>query len=376
MRSSPALLCLNEFLADLDDRNGYSPPVRGRTIKALELEILSTPFDSFYQPPEDTRLTTNFANLAKDPFGRQDRISGVLDGMGRRAGELLGEADRYAVNIDIVRLQIRFEENGGHWFPIAEMLKARLHDRTQNRLLSGLLGCNYSSFVRDYDFNTLLPRIHSGEATPEEQRTFGDLHGLLFKLAFRHHHPGGVLDQAAIVAISVGHRHTYQRSGRTHPILGVHYEPAGKESLTTRYFARMGLAPSCWMAAGCRAPLAIYHEPDDLEGRAPHELATLIAVMDTFERIYRPEIYCDRVPAGGLYTADLANTNHDPPPATYDRHERDTVLGKRQAEIAWRDFLSPNAKALAQLVADEGQLLPAGAVFSPPTIEVANRDRI
>lgn len=329
----------------------------------MELEILRTPFDSLYQPADGTRLTTNFANLAKDPLGRVDRLARVLGGMGRRAGELLGQADRYAMTIEIVRVQIRFEGNDGCWFPIAEMLKARLHDRAQDRLLSGPLGCNYSSFVRDYDFNTLLPRIHSGAATPQEQRTFGDLHGLLFKLAFRHHHSGGVLDAPAIVAISVGHGHTYRRSGRTHPILGMHYESEGHESLTTRYFARMGLVPSYWMATGSRAPLAIYHERNDLESRAPHELATLVAVMDTFERIYRPEIYCDRMPAGVLYTADLGNTNHDPPPATYDRHERDTVLGQRQAEIAWQDFLAPNAKALARLMAHHRLLLPAGAVF-------------
>lgn len=331
----------------------------------MELEILYTPFDASYTPADGTRLTTNFANLAKDPVGRPDRIAGVLDGMGRRAGEMLGEEDRYAVKIDIARVQIRLELNGGCWFPIAEMLKARLYDRAQDRFLAGPLGCNYSSFVRDYDFNALLPRISSGEASEQEQRSFGDLHGLLFKLAFRHHHPGGVLDQPAIVAISVGHRHTYRRSGRMHPILGVHYNAEGKESLTTRYFARMGLIPSYWMAAGCRAPLAIYHETDDIENRTHHELATLVAVMDTFERIYRPEIYCDRLPAGAVYTVDLANANHDPPPATYDRHERDTVLGKRQAEMVWREFLAPNAKALAQLMADHRDLLPPGAVFFP-----------
>lgn len=350
----------------MGDRRESGTPLCGWTIEALKLEILHTPFDPSYQPGDGTRLTTNFANLAKEPVGRAARLARVLAGMGRRAGELLGQTGRYAVAIDIVRVQIRFEDEGGQWFPIAEMLVPKLHDHALDRILPGPIGCNYSSFVRDYDFNTLMPRISSGAATPRERRTFGDLHGLLFKLAFRHHHSGGVLDAPAIVAISVGHGHTYRRSGRTHPILGMHYESEGNESLTTRYFARMGLIPSYWMATGCRAPLAIYHEPNDLEGRAPHELATLVAVMDTFERIYRPELYCDRVPAGAVYTADLANANHDPPPATYDRHERDTVLGKRQAEIAWREFLAPNAKALARLIAAQRHLLPPGAVFPDP----------
>ena len=330
----------------------------------MELEILLTPFDPSYRPTDRTRLTTNFANLAKDPVGRADRIARVLDLIGRRAGELLGDAGAYAVSIDILRVQMRFGGDAGGWFPIAEMLATRLQDRARDRILPGPIGCNYSSFVRDYDFNRLLPRISGGEATAQEKRTFGDLHGLLFKLAFRHHYSGGVLNQPAIVAISVGNRRTYRRTGRTHPILGVHYASAGDESLTSRYFGRMGLRPAYWMATGSRAPLAIYHEPGDLEDRAPHELATLVAVMDTFERIYRPEIYLDRVSAGEIYTANLANANHDPPPATYDRHERDTVLGNQQAELVWREFLAPNSQFLMQLMADQRQLVPPGAVFA------------
>lgn len=330
----------------------------------MELNVLRTPFDSSYQPERYTRLTTNFANLAKDPLGRSDRLARVLGVIGMRAGELLGDGGRYSVAMDIIRIQIRFNADADSWFPIAEMLAPRLHDHIEDRILHGPIGCNYSSFLRDYDFITLLPRIGCGEATPQERYTFGDLHGLLFKLAFLHHHAGGVLNRPAIVAISVSHRHTYRRTGCSHPVLGVQYASEGDESLTSRYFARMGLTPSYWMASGSRAPLAIYHEPDDLDTREPHELAILMAVMDTFERIYRPEIYCHRVTAGEAYTADLSDANHDPPPATYDRNERDNVLAKQQADMVWRGFLAPYAQPLAQLLTDHGHLLPPGAVFA------------
>jgi hypothetical protein len=144
------------------------------------------------------------------------------------------------------------------------------------------------------------------------------------------------------------------------------YESVGEESLTSRYFGRMGLTASYWMAPGSRAPLAIYHEAGDLTRRNRYELAVLVAVMDTFEGIYRPEIYRSHVAAGSLYRPDLANTNFSPPLVFYDRTERDAVLGKRQAEMAWREFLSPNAASLKQLMINYRHLLPAGSVFPDP----------
>ena len=337
-------------------------------MEGLEIEILRTPFDHNYLPTEDTRLTTNFANIAKDPAGRPERLARMLDLMGRRAGKLLGDACRYSIAIDIIRVNIRFADISTCWFPMAEMLSTRLHDLINGRTMPGPIGCNYSSFVRDYDFNTLLPRISRAEASPKERCTFGDLHGLLFKLPFRHHHSGGVIDGPALVAISVGNGRTYRRSGQQHPILGMRYESEGDESLTSRYFARMGLTPSYWMASGSQAPLAIYHEPGDLEHRDPHEMAALISVMDTFEGIYRPEIYRSRVPAGALFRADLDNTDYFPPLWKYCRTERDKVLGKKQAEIVWREFLSPNAAALERLMVNYRHLLPAGAVFPNPDL--------
>lgn len=332
-------------------------------MKGLELAILRTPFNRDYRPVDDTRLTTNFANLAKDPVGRPERLARILDLMGCRAGMLLGDDSRFSIQMEIVRVQIRFTEVGTRWFPIAEMLATRLQDLVLDRMLPGPIGCNYSSYVRDYDFNTLLPRINRGEEMPEERLSFGSLHGLLFKLPFRHHHSGGVLDGPALVAISVANGCTYRRSGEYHPILGIGYESVGDKSLTSRYFERMGLVPSYWMAPGSRAPLAIYHEPGDLNRRNRYELAVLVAVMDTFQGIYRPEIYRSCVAAGELYRPDLANANFSPPPVIYDRTERDTVLGKRQAEIAWREFLSPNASSLERLMINYRHLLPAGGVF-------------
>jgi hypothetical protein len=119
----------------------------------------------------------------------------------------------------------------------------------------------------------------------------------------------------------------------------------------------MGLGVSYFMPPGNRAPLAFYHEPGDLLDRGQPYLAALIAVMDTFESIYRPEIYCSRTPAGDTFRPDLANRDHSPPPAIYDRVERDAKLGKQQADFARESFLVPNATAIRRLVTDYGHLL-------------------
>lgn len=137
-------------------------------------------------------------------------------------------------------------------------------------------------------------------------------------------------------------------------MLGTAYAPTEGESATTRSFGKMGLEVSYFMPPGSRAPLAFYHEPDDLLTRSRESLAALVAIMDTFESIYRPEIYLTRKPATDVFRADLANRDHDAPPAIYDRIERDTKLGRAQAERARDEFLIPNAAAIRQLSHYEG----------------------
>ena len=324
----------------------------------MELRLTSTPFDASYVPADHTRLSTNFANLAKDPRGRSERIAAALALIESRFHRASGDTDgidRYRIALDILTVGIRFGDGPADWFPMTETLRCRIHDLQQDCWLPGPIGCNYSSYVRDYDFNVVLPRIRAGTATDEEVASFGALHGLLFRLQFRRFHPSGVFDEPLVIAISVSSGRTYRRTGSAHPLLGLEYLPEQGESITSGYFAKMGLGVSYFMPPGSRAPLAFYHEPNDLLGRDRPCLAALIAVMDTFESIYRPEIYRARSSAGDIFKPDLLNPDHDPPPAVYDRVERDNVLGRRQAELAREAFLEPNAAALSRLVAEHGR---------------------
>ncbi|MGI9176603.1 MAG: putative oxygenase MesX [Pirellulales bacterium] len=325
----------------------------------MELRLTSTTFDADYAPAPHSRLTTNFANLSMGTQGRAERIAAAIACMEQRLHAALNEPEvmRFRLALEILTVWIRFQDGANDWFPMTETLRGQVYDRRDGQLCAELTGFNYSSYVRDYDFNIVLPRIRSGTATPEEHDSFGALHGLLYQLQFRRLHPAGVFLDPVVVAISVSNGRTYHRNASVHPILGTSYLPAHGASLTTRYFSRMGLHVLYSMPPGSRAPLAIYHERDDLVGRDPLSLAALVAVMDTFERIYRPEIYCARTPAGEVFTPDLGNPDHDPPPAAYDRVERDTTLGRRQAEFARDAFLEPNAAAIRQLMTDYGPVV-------------------
>lgn len=328
---------------------------------SFAVNLTTTPFDASYVPAPHSRLTTNFANLARHPGNRAERITATLARIERRLNCLLGEPEdstRYRIRLEILTIAIRFLDGADAWFPMTESLRCRIDDRHLSHQLAGPTGCNYSSFVRDYDFNILRPRIIAGEATAEEVKSFGALHGLLFQLQFRRHHPAGVLDEPMVIAISVANGREYRRLETEHEVLGRGYAPTEGESATTRYFATMGLGVSYFMPPGSRAPLAFYHEPGDLLTRSRESLAALVAIMDTFESIYRPEIYLARTPAGAVFRPDLTNRDHDSPPAIYDRIERDTKLGRAQAERARDEFLLPNAQAIHQLLTTHRHLLP------------------
>jgi len=61
-----------------------------------------TPFNSNYEPDKNSRLTTNFANISKNPSGRKRRIEGVLQEMDKQLNTLLGIDDTFTISIEII----------------------------------------------------------------------------------------------------------------------------------------------------------------------------------------------------------------------------------------------------------------------------------
>jgi hypothetical protein len=107
----------------------------------------------------------------------------------------------------------------------------------------------------------------------------------------------------------------------------------------------MGLYPQFFRPPGYPAPIAFY-AADSLCGQNDFYLASLIAVMGNFQRIYRPEIYLSDVgfleTPGEVSSASLSNLNYSPPALVYDRQERD-LLSDSQARLIEARFIKPCA---------------------------------
>ncbi len=77
----------------------------------ITFSISRTRFDEDYSPAESSRLTTNFANLARGEH-RQQNLRNALALINGRCNDLAGDpdADRYRVELDIVSVTMQFED--------------------------------------------------------------------------------------------------------------------------------------------------------------------------------------------------------------------------------------------------------------------------
>lgn len=315
----------------------------------LTFSIEKTRFDEDYQPLGDTRLTTNFANLARGE-NRRENLRGALKMIDDRFDELAPDSDeggRYSLELDIisVSLQIEGEDDLGS-FPLIEMLQTSILDRRLGRRIEGTVGNNFSSYVRDYDFSIRL-REHA-QAAPDSglPEDFGVLHGNLFKGFLQSEAYAQHFSKLPIVCISVSSSRTYRRTENRHPVLGVEYRQ-DDHSLTDEYFGKMGMRVRYFMPPGSAAPLAFYFLGDLTEDYTDLELIATISTMETFQKIYRPEIYSANTPAGQSYRPSLDHADYTPTGIVYDREER-SRLGVEQGRFAQEALIAPHQEKLEQ----------------------------
>ncbi len=69
--------------------------------------------------------------------------------------------------------------------------------------------------------------------------------------------------------------------------------------------------------------------------------------METFQKIYRPEIYNANATAGKAYKPNLKNADHSLTQIIYDRDER-SKLAAEQGKFAEEHFIKPYQSALEQ----------------------------
>lgn len=325
----------------------------------ITFSIRTTRFDEDYAPAENSRVTTNFANLARGD-GRQRNLRSALEMMHRRFHDLAvrddAERDRYRLELDIVSVELRFADSADdEHIPVIEVLDVHIVDTVTGIRHHGIVGNNFSSYLRDYDFSVVLPAANADAATFTVPEDFGDLHGKLFQhfvdsAAYRERFP-----ESPVICISVSTSRTYRRTGVVHPVLGHEYAQDAT-SLTDDYFAKMGLRARYFMPRGSVAPLAFYHRGDALDDLADLQLIGTVATMETFQKIYRPEIYNAIAPAGEVYRPSLDAADFVRTGIEYDREER-SRLAVTQGRFAEEHFVTPHRRALEEWSADFGAVL-------------------
>jgi len=311
-------------------------------------------FDENYLPSDNTRITTNFANLARGQK-RQENLRNALRMIDNRFNALAHwdnpQGDRYSVQLEIISVEMKIEPgSNGAAFPAIEILKTNILDSRTGQRIEGIVGNNFSSYVRDYDFSVLLLQHNKSQAAFSVPDNFGDLHGKLFQHfvgseAYRQN-----FAKPPVICLSVSDNKTYHRTENRHPVLGVEYQP-NESSLTESYFRKMGLQVRFFMPPNSAAPLAFFFSGDLLNDYSNLELIGTISTMETFQKIYRPEIYNANSAAGACYRPNLKNQDHSVTQIVYDREER-SRLAVEQGKFAEEHFIKPHQAVLQNWAAN------------------------
>ena len=307
-------------------------------------------FDEHYKPADSTRITTNFANLARGAR-RQQNLRNTLTMIDNRFNALAHwdnpKGDRYTVKLEIISVAMSVDNDRPEaGLPLIEILNTQIFDRTTGERMAGMVGNNFSSYVRDYDFSVLLlehNKNQPGFSTPDH---FGELHGKLFKRFVNSSTYKDQFDKAPVICLSVSSSKTYHRTENQHPVLGHEYQQ-DDYSLTDEYFAKMGLKVRYFMPPNSVAPLAFYHRGDLLADYTNLELISTISTMDTFQKIYRPEIYNANSVAGKTYHPSLQHEDYSLTRIVYDREER-SRLAIEQGRFVEEHFIKPHQAVLEQ----------------------------
>ena len=316
--------------------------------KGFTYTINSIFFDENYQPSDSTRITTNFANLARGD-SRQENLRNALRMVNSRFNALAHwdnpKGDRYSVELEIISVDIDIAGDGQH-FPSIEILKNHIIDHKTNKRIEGIVGNNFSSYVRDYDFSVLLLDHNKGQNGFSIPENFGDLHGNLFKDFVKSETYRENFSKLPVICLSVSNNKIYHRTENQHPVLGIEYHP-NESSLTEQYFKKMGFEVRYFMPPNSVAPFAFYFFGDLLSDYTNLELISTISTMETFQKIYRPEIYNANATAGNQYQPDLTHKDHSLTQIVYDREERNQ-LAIKQGKFAEEYFIKPYQSVLEQ----------------------------
>lgn len=310
--------------------------------------------DENYHPSDNTRITTNFANLARGA-SRQENLRNTLKMIDNRFNALARydnpRADRYTIELEIISVAVNMGVVGsGDTIPLIEILKPTIVDHTSNKRIEGIVGNNFSSYVRDYDFSVLLLEHNKDQAQFSTPENYGELHGKIFKSFVNSNTFKDNFSKPPVICLSVSSSKIYHQSTNQHPVLGVEYVQ-DEYSMTDEYFEKMGLQVRYFMPSNSVAPLAFYFRGDLLSDYTDLELIGTISTMETFQRIYRPEIYNANSAAGKSYQPSLKHQDYSLTRIVYDREERGQ-LAIDQGKFVEEQFIKPYQNILEQWAAN------------------------
>ena len=113
----------------------------------------------------------------------------------------------------------------------------------------------------------------------------------------------------------------------------------------------MGMRVRFFMPPDSVAPLAFYFVGDLLGDYTDLELIGTISTMETFQKIYRPEIYNANSAAGSFFQPSLRNLDYSLTRIVYDREERGQ-LAVKQGKFTEENFIKPYKNVLEEWAAD------------------------
>lgn len=257
------------------------------------------------------------------------------------------KADRYRVELEIMTVTLSIDTNTSiDDLPMMEVLKTNIFDRKTNQYIEGVAGNNFSSYVRDYDFSILLTEYNKDKPEFTIPENFGDLHGKLYQCFINSDTYKEHFKQAPIICLSVSANKTYTRTEFQHPVLGFEYVQ-NEYSLTDIYFSKMGMKVRFFMPKNSVAPIAFYHTDDLLKDYTDLGLISSISTMETFQKIYRPEIYNANSVAGKIFKPSLKYEDYSLTRVEYDRVER-SRLATEQGKYCEEYFIKPYHHILEQ----------------------------
>lgn len=309
-------------------------------------------FDEHYEPANNTRLTTNFANLARGEKRHENlrrAISMINNAFNSRAHWDNPNSDRYSLELDIIHVDVDVEGKGDG-FPTIEFLKTWIIDHKTTKRIEGIVGNNFSSYVRDYDFSVVLRNHNQGKDHFSVPENYGDLHGKMFQDFLNSDSYKNNFNKRPVICLSVSDNKTYYRTANQHPVLGVEYTP-NESSLTEQYFKKMGMEVRYFLPPNSVAPFAFYFFGDLLNDYSALELISTLSTMETFQKIYRPEIYNANSVAGEVYQPRLKNEDYSLTRVVYDRAER-ARLAVEQGKWCEENFIQHYQSILEQWAAE------------------------